>query len=60
MFINVEHLLRELDDTDASNSIILEAYTIAIFPFIKTDDNNTTTGSSTDSQFIISKTGICL
>jgi hypothetical protein len=41
---NEERLLRALADTDASSSIILEAYTSA--PFIKTDDSNTTTWST--------------
>jgi hypothetical protein len=40
---NEEHLLRALADTGASSSSILEAYTSAILPFIKTDDSNTTT-----------------
>jgi hypothetical protein len=40
---NKEHLLRALADTGASSSSILEAYTSAISPFIKTDDSNTTT-----------------
>jgi hypothetical protein len=40
---NEEHLLRALADTGASSSIILESYTSATFPFIKIDDNNTTT-----------------
>jgi hypothetical protein len=39
---NEEHLLRVLADTVANSSIILEAYTSATFPFIKTDDSNTT------------------
>jgi hypothetical protein len=38
---NEEHLFTELAETDASSSIILDAYTSA--PFIKTDDNNTIT-----------------
>jgi hypothetical protein len=42
---NEEHLLRALADIGASSSIILEAYISAIFSFIKTDDNNTTTWS---------------
>jgi hypothetical protein len=41
---NEEHMLRVLADTGASSSIILEAYTSA--PFIKTDDNYTTTWST--------------
>jgi hypothetical protein len=45
---NEEHLLRALADTSAS-SIILETYTSA--PFIKTDDNNTTTWSKMGGKF---------
>jgi predicted TIM-barrel enzyme len=55
---NEEHLLRALADTGASSSIILEAYTSA--PFIKTDDNNTTTWSTMGGQFTTTETGICL
>jgi hypothetical protein len=50
-----EHLLRELADTGASSSIILEAYTSA--PFIKTDDNNTITWSTMGGEFTTTKTG---
>jgi hypothetical protein len=56
---NQEHLLRALSDTDASSSSILEAYTSAILPFIKTDDNNTTIGSTRGDKFTTTKTGIC-
>jgi hypothetical protein len=52
---NEEHLLRALADTGACSSIILEAYTSA--PFIKTDDNNTTTWSTMDGKFTTTKTG---
>jgi hypothetical protein len=55
---NEEHLLRALADTGASNSIILEAYTSA--PFIKTDDNNTTTWSTMGGKFTTTKTGVYL
>jgi hypothetical protein len=55
---NEEHLLRVLADTGASNSIILEAYTKD--PFIKTDDNNTTTWSTMGDNFTTTKTGISL
>jgi predicted TIM-barrel enzyme len=55
---NEEHLLRALADTGASSSIILEAYTSA--PFIKTEDNNTTTWSTMVGESITVKTGICL
>jgi hypothetical protein len=55
---NEEPLLRALADTGASSSIILEAYTSA--PFIKTDDNNTTTWSKMGGKFTTTKTGICL
>jgi hypothetical protein len=51
---NEEHLLRALDDTGASSSIILEAYTSALF--IKTDDSNTTTCSSMGGKFTTTKT----
>jgi hypothetical protein len=47
-------MLRELADTGASSSIILEAYTPA--PFIKTDDSNTTTWSTTGGKFTTNKT----
>jgi hypothetical protein len=56
---NQEHLLRALSDTDASSSRILEVYTSAILPFIKTDDNNTTTWSKMGDKFTTTKTGIC-
>jgi hypothetical protein len=52
---NEENLLRALADTGASSSIILEAYTSA--PFIKTDDNNTTTWSTMGGKFTTNKTG---
>jgi hypothetical protein len=52
---NEEHLLRVLADTGASSSSILEAYTSA--PFIKTDDNNTTTWSKMGGKFTTNKTG---
>jgi hypothetical protein len=54
---NKEHLLRALADTVASSSIILEAYTSAISPFIKTDDSNTTTWSTMGGKFTTNKTG---
>jgi hypothetical protein len=54
---NEEHLLRALADTGASSSIILEAYTSSMFPFIKTDDNNTTTWSTMGGKFTTNKTG---
>jgi hypothetical protein len=57
---NEERLLRALADIGASSSIILEAYTSAISPFIKTDDNNTTTWSTMGGKFTTTKTGICL
>jgi hypothetical protein len=50
-----EHLLRALADTGAS-SIILEAYTSATSPFIKTDGSNTTTWSTMSGKFITTKT----
>jgi hypothetical protein len=53
---NEEHLLRELADTGASSSIILEAYTST--PFIKTDDNNATTWSTIGGKFTTNKTGL--
>jgi hypothetical protein len=52
---NEEHLLRALADTDASSSIILEAYTSA--PFIKTDDSNTNTWSTMGGRSTTTKTG---
>jgi hypothetical protein len=51
---NDKHLLRALADTGASSSIILEAYTSA--PFIKTDDNNTTSWSIVSGKFNTTKT----
>jgi hypothetical protein len=54
---NEEHLLRALSNTGASSSIILEAYTSAIFPFIKIDDSNTTTWSIMGGKFTTTKTG---
>jgi hypothetical protein len=55
IFNNDKHLLRALADTSASSSIILEANTSA--PFIKTDDNNTTTWSTIGGNFTITTTG---
>jgi hypothetical protein len=55
---NEEHLINALFDTGSKNSIILEAYTSA--PFIKIDDNNTTTWSTMGGKFTTTKTGICL
>jgi hypothetical protein len=55
---NEEHLLRALVDTGTSSSIILEAYTSAISPFIKTDDSNTTTWSTMGGKFTTNKTGM--
>jgi hypothetical protein len=49
-----------LADTGASSSIIVEAYTSAIFPFIKRDYNNTTTWSTMGGKFTTTKTGIFL
>jgi hypothetical protein len=57
---NEENLLRALDDTVANSSIILEAYTSAIFPFIKKDDSNTTTWITMGGRFTTTKSGICL
>jgi hypothetical protein len=51
---------RVLVDTGASSSIIVEAYTSAIFPFIKTDDSNITIWSTMGGKFTTTKTGICL
>jgi hypothetical protein len=53
---NEKHLLRVLADTGASSSIILEAYTSVTFPFIKNDDNNTTTWSTMGGKFTTNKT----
>jgi hypothetical protein len=53
---NEEHLLRALADTGASSSSILEAHTSA--PFIKTDDNNTTTWITMGGKFTTTKTGL--
>jgi hypothetical protein len=58
IFNHEEHLLRALADTGSSSSSILEAYTSA--PFIKTDDNNTTTCSKIGGKFTTTKTGKCL
>jgi hypothetical protein len=52
---NEEHLLRALAETGASRSIILESYTSD--PFIKTDDNNTTSWSTMGGKFTTTKTG---
>jgi hypothetical protein len=60
IFNNEEHLLRALADTGVSSSSILEAYTSAMFPFIKTDENNTNTWSAMTGKFTTTKTGICL
>jgi hypothetical protein len=46
-------MLRELADTNASSSIILEVYASA--PFIKTDDSNTTTWSTMGGKFTTTK-----
>jgi hypothetical protein len=46
--------------TEISRSIILEAYTLAISPFIKTDYSNTTTWSKMGGKFTTTKTEICL
>jgi hypothetical protein len=54
---NEEHLIRALADTGAS-SIMLEVNNSA--PFIKTDDNNTTTWSTMGGKFNTTKTGIYL
>jgi hypothetical protein len=53
----VLYLLRALANTGASSSIILEAYTSATFPFIKTD---AITWSIIGDKFTTTKTGICL
>jgi hypothetical protein len=55
---NEEHPLRELADTGASSSIILEAYDSA--PFIKIDGNNTITWKKMGGKITIIITGICL
>jgi hypothetical protein len=57
---NEEHLLRTLADTGASSSIILEAYTSATLPFIKTDDSDTTTWSTMGGKFTTTKTRMML
>jgi hypothetical protein len=54
---NEEPLLRALADAGASISSILEAYTSVIFPFIKTDDINTTIWSTMGGKFTTNKTG---
>jgi hypothetical protein len=53
-----EHLLRDLDDTGISISIILEAFDSEAF--IKTDKSNTITWMAMDGKFNTNKTGICL
>jgi hypothetical protein len=56
---NKEHLLRVLADTGTSNSsIILEANTST--PFIKTNDNTTSTWITMGGKFNTIKTGIFL
>jgi hypothetical protein len=57
---NEEHLLRALADTDASSSIILEAYTSVILSFIKTDNINTTTWTTMVGKLTTTKTGMML
>jgi hypothetical protein len=57
---NEEHLLRALADTGATTSSVLEACTSATFPFIKTDDSNTTTWNTMGGKFTKTKTGIFL
>jgi hypothetical protein len=47
---NEEHLLRALSDTVVRSSI-LESYTSATLPFIKTDDSNTNTWSTMGGKF---------
>jgi hypothetical protein len=53
---NEDHLLRALDDTGASSSIILEVYTSN--PFIKTSDSKTTTWSTVGGNFTTTETGL--
>jgi hypothetical protein len=57
---NEEYLIRALVDTGVSSSIILDAYTSAIFPFIKADDSNTNNWNAMSGKFTTTKTGICL
>jgi hypothetical protein len=52
---NEEHLLRALVDTGGSSSNIFEAFTSALFPYIKTDDSNTTTWSTMGGKFTTNK-----
>jgi hypothetical protein len=54
---NEEYVLRVLADTGASSSIILETYTSSTFPFIKTDDSNTTTCITMGGKLTTTKTG---
>jgi hypothetical protein len=58
IFKNEEYLLKEIVDTGASSSIILDAYTSA--PLIKTDDSNTTIWSTMGGKFNTAETGILL
>jgi hypothetical protein len=51
-------MLKSLADTGASSSIILEEYTSV--PFIKTDENNTTTWMIMADKFTTTKNGIRL
>jgi hypothetical protein len=51
-----EHLLRALADTGDSNSIIMETYISK--PFNKNNDDNETTWSTIDGQFIIDNAGL--
>jgi hypothetical protein len=55
---NQEHLLRALADTGTSSNFILEVSTPV--PFIKTDENNTTTWNTIGGHFTKTKTGIFL
>jgi hypothetical protein len=53
-----QYLMRRIANTGASS--ILEVYTSATLPIIKTDDNNTATWSTMGGKFTTTKTGIFL
>jgi hypothetical protein len=58
LIVNHEkYLLRSLADTGASSSCIIEAYTLATFPFIKADDSDSTTCSKKGGKFTLYKLG---
>jgi hypothetical protein len=57
---NEENLIKELADSGDIISVILEAFTSATLPFIKTDDSHKATWSTMGGKFTTTETGICL